>query len=277
MGAAAVADLAVEGLGLRLGLDRELAREEFATDVELAQRRLRAAMPGIEAHQRPVRLLLQRLERKEPERDDDGPVAVAGLGMAVAEPAKEVDGAGVQAVALGEHPVLEARRPRIEAVEEVAAVAGRRGLQVIEGGSARGRLEGDRIDFRGPRRQHHLVRRRRQRLGAEARGLPQAGQALFQTSARLGLVAVLPQHGRELAPGMRPAGSEGEIDEEGLGLARRVRNRAAGSRPDLDAAERDDTHVRHGAPPCIAPRDSEAPKRPGCKRGLRAPARRPGF
>ena len=244
--------------------------------MELTQRRLRAAMPGIEAHQRPVRLLLQRLEREEPERDDDGPVAVAGLGMAVAEPAKEVDGAGVQAVALGEHPVLEARRPRIEAVEEVAAVAGRRGLQVIEGGSTRGGLEGDRVDFRGPRRQHHLVGRRRQRLGAEARGLPQAGQGLPETPACLGLVAVLPQHGRELAPGMRPAGSEGEIDEEGLGLARRVRDRAAGSRPDLDAAQRDDTHVRHGAPPALRPATVKHRNGPGANAAF-ASARRPGF
>ena len=66
----------VEGPGLLVGLDTELATQHLQADLVLAQGRRVAARVGVQAHQQSVRALVQRIEGEEPL----GPVEGGGVG-----------------------------------------------------------------------------------------------------------------------------------------------------------------------------------------------------
>ena len=228
----------IELLGRQLGLDGELASQDGDAVLVLAQRRPAAAELHVQPHQRPVHGFLQRIDRGELQRGLDGGLRAPGVARVREQSGQGLEDQLAQAFALGEQPVLEGRLGHREAGEQVPLVQGRRLDQ-----SLRSR-EGDRLL---ERRHVHQDRGRHERhavgveLKARAAGIPdrtaETEERLAETRASLRLRKVTPEETRELVPRVRLAKGNGEVGEQGLGLARRQAQRAARLEPGAKTTE----------------------------------------
>ena len=109
-------------VGLGLGRRAELALEGVHADVVLAQRGLPAAQPRVEAHERAVDRLLQRVEGEEAQAGLDGRLGRAGALLVGEQSGERLDGELVQALALGGEPFLEGPLGERQAGQQVPAI-----------------------------------------------------------------------------------------------------------------------------------------------------------
>src|SRR5690242_19344513 len=97
-------DLLVQRLGLLLRLDTELAREHAHALLVLAQRRAPSAGVGVEAHQRAVRWLLQRIEGQQSKGRLNRRLDRANLALMREQPRERFERQLTQSLTLAEQP-----------------------------------------------------------------------------------------------------------------------------------------------------------------------------
>lgn len=189
----AAEDRGVEILGLRVGGDIEIVAQARVQQLILPHRQLAATLPGIEAHQADVGLLVRRLVREDPLPHRFGGAFLTGLLVKGGEFAPERQRQPVQALGEGQRPIGVAI-----VRQERPAIARQRGdIVVARAGAprdARGALESDPVDRtaigRG-QRDHSPPHQQRfgqgERPPRQVTGLPEGG--VERTGILLG-----PQH-----------------------------------------------------------------------------------
>ena len=199
-------DLLVEPLGLGLGLDAQLAPQGLDADLISAERRRAASLGGIEAHQRPVDGLLERIEGEQAQGRLDGPLRQGGRGLPGEQRAQDAQAQLVQALALAREPALEGRVFHHETGQELPPVERcgpfERGERVLR----RRSLELEHVHGEIARVQRHaLVIGDEAPLTPRPEDAPQLEESLAQAIARLLVRAVSPEKPGQPSPRLRVA------------------------------------------------------------------------
>src|SRR6185369_2284965 len=115
-------NLPVECRRRRFWLDSELALQSIGADPVLIERRRRAPGLKIEAHQRAVDRLLQRIHCEESQAGLEGGVDRTPADRMSGEPLQHIDGAAPKPFPLALKPRLETGLFQVKAAEEITAV-----------------------------------------------------------------------------------------------------------------------------------------------------------
>ena len=209
----------MEPLGLHVGLRLQLALEDLAATLVLAQRLRALAGRGIEPHQQAMRFLPRRIEIHQPLSRSDR----LGAGSRGRQPLQHADGKVVEPRVLRTDPILERGIGHAMTVEQRAAIE--RGRLVPSAG-LRQPLEFDGVD--GDQRR---IKTDRIILGTQCRQPAQQAadvrQRLAQAGPRLFITAVAPQQRHQLLTRPRLSRRQGKAGQNGADLAPgRVRSRA---------------------------------------------------
>src|SRR5207237_4991803 len=94
---------------LRLRRHAELALEDAKTDLVLLQRRRILALSSVEAHERTMRGLVERIEHEKAPRDLECAIEAALVRAPGEQRGERAPHDATQPLALGCHPLLEAR------------------------------------------------------------------------------------------------------------------------------------------------------------------------
>jgi hypothetical protein len=124
-------------------IEPELQPQNVPARQVLLHREMPVAAPGVELHERPMHVLLERIQREEPPGDADAPFDVGRLGTVRQEVSQCLNGTIVVPGALVADPIVEARDADLHAVEEFA------GIEV--GGSLRQGVRDTSVRRRAPR------------------------------------------------------------------------------------------------------------------------------
>src|SRR5262249_6625431 len=114
--------LPIQLLRLGVGLHAELTPEDAHARLVLPEGGAPPAESLVEAHQRSMGRLLQRIERDEPERGLEGALERRRPLLMSEKLGQGLHGQLSQAVSLSDQPVLEERSAEGEALEEIAAI-----------------------------------------------------------------------------------------------------------------------------------------------------------
>src|SRR5262249_12176494 len=187
----------------------------------LAQRVPEAPLPRVQAHQCPVSLLSQRVERQEPDGSLNRRFRGARLGLMGHQPGQHVDGSFPKACSFSIEPLLEGVFADIETIQQISDVEGS-GLLEVPGTFLGGQpfklgdvdvdrrpIESDSIAFDD----HDPWMNGGENTSDRAQALPEALPGLlFPRTA--------PQQRCQLVSGVLVFRSYREIGEQGLSLPR---------------------------------------------------------
>ena len=242
-------DVLVERLRLGLGLHAQLLLECAHALLILPERRAPPPLLGVKPHQRPVRRLLQRVQRQQFERGLHRCLCGPRLSLMRQQLRQPLQRQLPQPLPLGDEPLLEQRLVHGEAGEQVALVE--RGGLLQRLGRALGHqpLEGRDVDI-----DHGAIQgesfaleqeRRRPRL---AKCLANREECLAQARPRRLLPDFSPEQCCELVAGVRLAQGDREVAQQRLSLLSRQGERRARLQPGLEAAEKAKVETRHSSP-----------------------------
>ena len=229
-------DVAIERAGFFFRLRAKLALQGRDADLVLAQGLGLATGLRVEAHERPVDGLLQRIERHHPQAGLQCRLEVPRLALHDQQSRQRVAGELAQPLALGGQPLLERRFLHDEAGEEVALVE--------RGGPGEGlrcpllqrALEARHVhrhEIGGERDRLALQPERRQWFQALAKRV----DGLAEVRPGLRLRHVAPEQGSELVSRVWAPGRHREIPEQRLVPAREVREDGLLAAPGPEATE----------------------------------------
>ena len=115
-------DLQIELLRVRFRLHSELVLQDTDAQLILAKRGPPTAKPGVEAHERAVHGLLERIQRDQPSPGLQGGLHRPGGALQTEQPGQHLEGQLPQARPLGHQPLLERGLLPREPVEQVASI-----------------------------------------------------------------------------------------------------------------------------------------------------------
>ena len=237
-GATLLHQLAVQRLGRGIRREVELAAQDRAAELVLAER-LRVASRAREArHQLAMRAFLQRLDREQPVEGVDLAVDVAGFAAQGGELGGGRRQLAAQAATLCGQPFVEGARAGVEAIEQRVRAERARGLQ--RGDAALGQQAAQRANVHFHLRE---IERDLLRVGfdaaLQARGqrAPQRRQRLAQARAGEFGVGFFPEQRGESLAALPRAVLQREEREQGAALARRYLEGPVTRAPELEATE----------------------------------------
>src|SRR5690349_1850357 len=150
-------DVPVQLLGRSFGLDAELMAKDGDAVLVLAQSGAALSSRDVEAHQGSMDILVQSVQREQPARGANGRVDRSGTRLMLEEPGESLSGQFPEPLALGEEPLVERVRLRVEAGQKIALVERERLLQRCPTASADELLETRHIDVQPRGIQRHGV------------------------------------------------------------------------------------------------------------------------
>ena len=231
-------ELAIKRAGLGRRFDAKVSLERLAATLILANHRITRALGGIEPHQVAVRRLQCRVQCQQVLAELDPFAGVAFIGMVAKELDQRLDGAIMQAPALGPHPVLEGLFGEGKAVKEFTAIERRRLFQGFDRSFREGPVECRRVDFHIGRIEEQVFALGLDPRHVRSRDQPsRPGQCLAQATPRLGLAAVRPEQRRDLFARMRQTGLQRQDGEKGRGLPGRELDRLSTIEADLEPSQ----------------------------------------
>jgi len=205
---------------LGVGLDLELPLEHAHAELVLAQRRRVVAPARVQPHERAMRRLVERIEGEDAPPDLERARDVARVRVPREHARERAAHEAAQTLPLGGHPLLEPGLVEREPVEEIAAVELDPALERVRRPGREAALEARDVGADGGGRQRDGVAPDleigggavRERAADQEERLPQA-------VARVAVVDVAPEEGRQLFARVRLAQRDREIREQRLGLA----------------------------------------------------------
>ncbi len=244
-GATLLHQLAIERLGRGIRRQVELAPQQGAQDLVLAQRLGVAAGARIAGHEFAMHVFGERLERQQPGLRIDLAVAIPGI---AAERGK-LRGCGrkfaSQRAALGGCPFLEGARSGVEALEQRLGGEPLRLLQRVDGRLREQCAQPVHVDLHEREVERDLLRVRfDERLHLHRQRTAQRRQRLAQARAREFGVRVLPEQRGEAIATLRRAVLQREEGEQGAGLAGRDPQRPVARAPEFETSEQ--SQPQHG-------------------------------
>jgi hypothetical protein len=200
------------------------------------------ALSGIEFHQRPMRRLVYRVDRKNAQRPADRRLDPDCCGL-FHQAQEKLHGMLAQPLAFPGQPFTEVAVPQRKTIEQVSPIQPGRPFQCRRRVLRDRRPEGGKVGFDHPRREADRARICFQKW----RGASGGGQQLTQIAARLGIRHVLPQqHGDPVARDPLP-GRRGKKRQQGDGLPGAERNLLPVRSAQLEPAQKIDAPAVHPA------------------------------
>ena len=190
--------------------------------------------------------LLERIEGKQPGCRADGGQGVRPS-LVGQELRERLQRQVPEPLSLRQEPLLEQGLIDRQPGEEVAGVGRGRRLERVRRALGDEPLEEHRVDLHPAGVEPHGVafHQQERRLDARER-LPQVEEDLTHRMARLAGAELAPQERGELVARLGLTGVEGEIGQQGLGLAsRKSQGRRPAVEPCLETAEQPEPEVRH--------------------------------
>jgi hypothetical protein len=242
-------DLLIETFGLILRLDPKFALEDSHAELVLVESGPPPAQLVVEAHQRAVHRLLERIERDKPEPGPQGRLHGAGSPLGGQQRAVRLDRQLAQPLPLGHQPLFELGLLRGEPGEQVAAIDLDRLLQRLVGSRVHKLLEMHRVDVDAIR-----VQGDGRALHAQASwldrcdGTPEREEGLAKAVAGPPLREISPEQRGQLVARVLPPWGKREVGEKGLGLPGGKRHGWGGPQPGLKPTEDRESEPGHETP-----------------------------
>jgi hypothetical protein len=196
-------DLLVERLRLRLRLHPQLALEHAHALLVLPERGPPPSLLRVEAHQRSVHGLLQRVQRQQPESAQHRRLDGARLALVCQQPREGLEGELPQPLAFAQQPLLERRLVERQSRQEIALVERARAREGLRRAVSEEPLEVRDIDADAAAIEGNRVPVEREaRRGGGRQGLAQGEEGLTQAVAGRLLADPAPEQRSELVAGV---------------------------------------------------------------------------
>ncbi len=250
----------VEGLGLLLGVDAELALQQVAQLLVLGEGAPAPAGEGVELHEVAVGLLGERVDAEQPLGVLDGDAVAAALAVLGDQRAQRLHHRLAQALLLLLEPALEllavahgTAGEQLAAVELDGARQGERIDMLVAETEAQTLLEGFEVDpelgagVEGDRLvggEERLPGRGRVSRSAAGERRAQVVERLAQAAPGVGRFVLRPEQAGEALAGVRRAAAGRQVGEQAAHLLRLEAEQRAVVDAHLEAAEQADLHPR---------------------------------
>jgi hypothetical protein len=212
--------LQIELPGLGFWLAPQLALQHLDRELVLLERRATAVLAQIQAHERAMRRLLQRVEGEQAHGGLNGALGRAGLALAGQQPGEGLERQLPQPLAFGDEPFLEQRLVQAEAREQIACIDRRGLLERLRRAFRHVPFEAGDVDV-----DHGRVQRKRlafgdqDRRGGGRQRPSQGGERVAQAVAGSLVGRLAPEERGEPVARVGVAGLGAEVGQQRLGLA----------------------------------------------------------
>ena len=228
--------------------DVQLALQERPTCLVLAQGEVPVAIPGMNFHQRPVNVFLQRVHRQQASRQVHGTPMVAILQATIEQATERPPRQLLISSSLIDEPFLERILSQAQTQEKIPAIQTAGLVQGVRAVLLEQRFKLERVHVAASAVQPHRVRVGFQHIISARLGkhLTHTGEGLTQTRARLLLGAALPEHRCQTLAGLKVVGRSRKNRQQGPRFARRQAVEDAPVDLGLEATQEAQIQSAHG-------------------------------